>query len=469
MGYTAQDLVDHLLVSTGGGAQDAEHRAVRMAAVHAAREVFQVRNWLWHTRTGTFTTGEISTTGNMTRGQPYIYLTNAANVYPGRIIQLSPDPFLQSTRVVASLGGNVFQINQTPGATIAHGAIVASVTSGNSYIQFTAGQLSFLQTLVPNLLVSFGANGVNDGVFGAPVLVASVDTNNYRVTLKRADGSTPTALVTSASVTCNFATPTAYSVLAQTYYDLPADVKDIDALITETVGTLHQYLTPQEWQRLEVNTRGAGEPYYYTIMRSDVNPDRWQVRFVGVPTNGTIVNYTYRYIPKELKYTGYETTSRQGTITVSGAPSTTVTGNGTAFPQDIAGCVLRIGTAANDPTPIGGNSPYAYERTIASVSGQTITVTEALPANLTQVKYSISSPLEASQTMYSAMLSAAEMWYARLAGKPAAEVVALFNRDLRQAMENDVVSPLSGRPPVLYDYPTPRTLGWQSRLSNDVG
>jgi hypothetical protein len=69
--------------------------------------------------------------------------------------------------------------------------------------------------------------------------------------------------------------------------------------------------------------------------------------------------------------------------------------------------------------------------------------------------------------MYTAILSAVEMWYARIAGKPAADAINIYNRDLRIAMENDTLSPRSGRP-IGSPYPTPRSHGWHSELMPDL-
>lgn len=48
MYYAAQDLMEYLMASTGGGAQDSEHRALRAAIHHAYRDVCQARDWMWH-------------------------------------------------------------------------------------------------------------------------------------------------------------------------------------------------------------------------------------------------------------------------------------------------------------------------------------------------------------------------------------------------------------------------------------
>ena len=380
MTFTAQDVVDHLLTTTGGGAQDGEHRAVRQAVIHGVREVFQTRQWLWHTKTGYFTTQQISTTATaIISGSNQITVASSTGMVVGRLLDIPADYFSYPVRITAISGTTV--------------------------------------TLDAAAKKTKGAETV--------------------------------------------------TVLVQTYYDLPADLKDIDALVTDTVGTLHCYITPQEWQRLETNSRGSGEPYYYTLMRSDVFSDRYQVRFVGVPQNATVVHYTYRYIPKLVKYMGYEPVCRKGTVAVS---SSTVTGTGTQFPADCAGAVIRFGSATTEADPIGALSPFQQEREIGSRQSDTaLTLSTPITGSISgTVKYALSDAIDCSPQMYTAVLSAAEMWYARLAGKPAIEAVQLFNRDLRLAMENDVVSPLSGRPRML-DYPTARSMGWKSAPLPDQG
>jgi hypothetical protein len=377
---TAQDVVDYLLAATGGGAQDGEHQAVRLAVVNGVRDVMQCKQWLWHTKTNSFVSANVTATvisNGITEGSRTVALSSAAQMVVGRLVACG-DFFDEPCRIV-SIQGNVITVDKTAKRNI------------------QAGELPLTLTM-------------------------------------------------------------------QTFYDLPADLKDIDTLVTHTVGTLHCYLSPQEWQRLEVNTRGTGEPYYYTIMRSDVNPDRYQIRFVGIPANGTTVHYTYRYIPRAIAFMGYEQACRRGTVSASG---TTVTGDGTGFRAAMEGCIIRFGTTTTEPEPVGSLTPYRVERTVVDVTSITsmkVDVVTGLPA---LTKYSISDPLDASPQMYTAILSAAEMWYARIAGKPYDAAMQTYVRDLRMAMENDVVAPLSGRPPGGH-YPTPRSMGWHSQLQQDL-
>lgn len=378
--FSAQDIVYHLLTATGGGAQDGEHHAVRGAVLHGVREVLQVRDWLWHTKTGSFTTAEVSTTATSTgivAGQYTINVANATGFYVGRLVYVDPGYFDLSIRVV-SVTGNVITVDRPASTTKLAG--------------------------------------------------------------------------------------TAVNVRGQTFYDLPVNLKDIDALVSDVVGTLHCYLSPQEWQRLEINTRGAGEPYYYTIMRSDTSPDRYQVRFVGVPTGGTVLHYTYRYRPVDIRLMGYEQICRQGTVSVSG---TAVTGVGTDFPTQCIGSVIRFGSANGEADPLGALTAYQEERLISSRSSTTALTLTANGPTMSGVKYAISDLIDCSPQMYTAVLSAAEMWYARLAGRSAKDAVPLFNRDLRLALEADVVSPLSGRPRSI-SYPTYRSMGWKSAQLPDT-
>lgn len=413
---TAQDIVAYLIASNAGGAQDGEHTAIRQAVMHGVRDVLQCREWLWHTTTGSFTTTQTRTLGTVTAGSSDIVVSDPTGFVPGRVVSVQSEYFPRTIRIV----------------------------SVNGYI------------VTVDVPATKSASGIQ--------------------------------------------------VIPQNYFDLPADLRDIDTLVTNTVGTLHCYVSPQEWQRLEVNTRGAGEPYYYTVMRSDMYPDRYQIRFVGVPTNGTVVHYTYRRRPAPIKYMGYERLARQGTVSLSlvGDENTpTVSGTGTAFPQDSVGCYIRFGATGMDADPVGSTTPFVMERRVekwnsatslivsdktiynrSGVNGPTLMdeydggvvgmPTPVMPVYADpygtlppNTKYALTDIIDASPQMYTAILSACEMWYARMAGKQADAALAMFNRDLRLAMEADVVAPYSGRPHNT-PYPTSRSMGWHSELMPDT-
>lgn len=425
---TAQDLVAYLLAANGGGAQDGEHEAVRQAVIHGVREVIQCRDWQWYTRTSGFFTQKLATNGTTTANSEYVQVGDGSLFIPGRIVRVASSTFRDPVRVV-SVDGNVVRFDQ------------------------------------------------------------------------KAKGSA-----------------TAVQMEPQQFYDLPVDCKNIDALTTNTVGTLHCYIPPMDWQRLEVNSNGAGEPYYYTVMRSDVNPDRMQIRFVGHPVDHVHVQFTYRVSPKPIKYMGYERLARTGTVQLHNVSNQmTVTGTKTNFPQDCAGAYIRFGSPGMPAEAHGSTNPFLFERRIEkwqTTSSLLVSDTTAydrpgpdgigeqainfdaghlnlqqvpedyvdgnlnttystslwsqndtpLPAN---TQYSITDVIDTSPTMWTAVLSAAEMWYARTAGKPSSTPLQTFNRDLRIAFENDDISPLKGRPPSGL-HGTPRSFGWYSTQMPDI-
>jgi hypothetical protein len=136
---------------------------------------------------------------------------------------------------------------------------------------------------------------------------------------------------------------------------------------------------------------------------------------------------------------------------------------------DCAGSVIRFGSEGMDAEAQGATIPYLLERPITAVASATsMTIDNVAPSLPANTKYAITDVIEASPQMYTAILSACELWYARIAGKSSEGPMATFNRDLRIAMENDVLAPRSGRPHST-PYPTSRSMGWHSELMPDIG
>lgn len=324
---------------------------------------------------------------------------------------------------------------------------------------FTTGKLTVTATFTSgaSTITVTSAAGL---VPGRRISGAGIDVNS------RIQSISGTTVTLTANTT---AAGTGVTLSVETTYILPENVRDIDSLLTRTTGIVNVYLNPVEWKQMDTVVVGNGDPLFYTVMRSDdpAHPDRYMVRFLGVPTDGLEVTYSYRFQPKPIKYMGFESAARSGTVSVSG---TAVTGNSTAFPADCVGSVLRLGTAANSPEPLGGLFPYAAQQTITARASTTALTVDATPGTFSGVRYVITDVLECSSMMYTAVLSAAEMWYARITGKPAQQAMATYARDLRLAMEQDVVNPISGqRNSVFLKYPTPRSMGYYSPQLSDQG
>ena len=87
--YTAYDVIEYLLSSTGGGAQDQEHRALRQSLFHGYRDLMSVRDWKWHQANDTIslTSADLVTTYRLPWGVQHRRCLHAAAQDRGRVRQ----------------------------------------------------------------------------------------------------------------------------------------------------------------------------------------------------------------------------------------------------------------------------------------------------------------------------------------------------------------------------------------------
>jgi hypothetical protein len=234
------------------------------------------------------------------------------------------------------------------------------------------------------------------------------------------------------------------TVANKNIYLLPEDCSSVDALVSPDNTTITSYISPAEWMRLEQSNLTLGEPLYYTVMKSSdpIKFDRWEIRIAGKVPDGTVLRYTYRRRPKPLTLMGYETQCRTGYVSVAG---TAVTGKNTNFPTRCVGAILRVGTPGNYPEPLSGMYPYQAQAKITTRDSDTSASLDAAIGDFSDCRYVISDHLDVSPNMFTAILTGAELWMARMMGKNIDGALGLFQRDLKLAMEGDLVAPLSGR------------------------
>lgn len=370
MYYSVQDVVDHLISVSGGGAQDAEQRDLRSAVHHAYRDLVNARDWQWHVT------------------QSRIMLEAAETV----------------TVTVGSSGATV---------TRSSGSWPTNAANYRVYIDGVVAQVA---TRTSSTVLTLSSSLKFPSSF---------------------DGSGKTAIVYRNS------------------YQLPADFRNMDALITQDRTSITSYVSPTEWARIERSVLLSGDPVYWTVMRDETStiPDRWVVRVCGYPSAADTLDYTYRRKINPPRYTGYETSARAGTVTCSA--STSVTGVNTGFKSDMVGCVLRvIDSTVNHPEPASGIYPFTEQSVIGSVASTTsLTLKDALSSIYSGHKYVVSSLLDLSEGMFSALLSGAELWLSRMRKQNVSEAAQSYLRDLRLAMEADQMSPISGRRSALYGHP----------------
>lgn len=304
----------------------------------------------------------------------------------------------------------------------------------------------------------FGTGTTWSGVTGLAAypqhFTLRVADRNYQLLTYADDGE-----VTVASDGLSVAAGSSYT-LFRSIYPLPSDFRNLDEPSDEYNWWAGLYVTPDQAMKLERVSNSSGEPYHWTIIK-DPHSNGWAIKIVGYPTRQETLDFTYRRTARPIRYSGHEAALRQGTIARTGQ---TVTGSGTAFTIAMVGSVLRVGDTTNSPGPIESLTPWVSEAKIAGYLGGTSISTDITGSISATTKYLITDPIDIPQHMYSAMDSCCDYWLARIRGVKTEEAYGLYQRDLRLAMEQDQLAPLSGRSRHVW-----HDGGWRSPLLADVG
>jgi hypothetical protein len=280
-----------------------------------------------------------------------------------------------------------------------------------------------------------------------------VGENIARVASRTSD----TAIVLDSRLPLKTAASSDPYALYRTVYPLPADFRNMDEPSDEYNWWAGLYVTPDQAMKLERVSNTSGTPLHWTIIK-DPDSTGWAIKLMGYPTERETIDFTYRRSARPIRYSGHEAALRQGTISRSGS---TVTGAGTAFNAAMVGSVLRVGDTTNFPGPIEALTPWIEEAKITAHSSATeITAGSGTIASTT--KYLITDPIDVATHMHQAMDSACDYWLARIRGVKTEEAFGMYQRDLRLAMEQDQLAPISGRSRNVW-----HDGGWRSPLLAD--
>lgn len=216
-------------------------------------------------------------------------------------------------------------------------------------------------------------------------------------------------IVTSGnSPVSNIAAGTAFK-LFQSQYTVPSDFQDI-YIVTSSSFPYQSYITPEEWFTIQRIFAFSGTPRYWTIAGS-TNPKYGRKSLLVDPAPSTDAPHVflYRRMARELRYSGSETASNQGTVTLT-VGSATITGVGTAFNARMVGSVIRVSDSTTDiPGGLGSLNPYTEEFVIKAFSDSThVVATAAAVSAYTAVKYRISDPIDIDDCMIAPMRSGVE-------------------------------------------------------------
>jgi len=268
------------------------------------------------------------------------------------------------------------------------------------------------------------------------------------------------AVVLDSSVTfpANF-TGQAYAMYRMSY-PLPDDFRNMDEPTDEYNWWSGVYVTPDQAMKLERVTNSSGTPLHWTIIKDPLSTG-WVLKLIGYPTEVETIDFTYRRTARPIRYSGHEAALRQGTIARTGDA---VTGTGTAFSAAMVGSVLRVGDSTNFPGPIESLTPWVSEALVTGHSSATALTTGESGTIGSSTKYLITDPIDIAPHMQQAMDSCCDYFLARIRGVKPDDAFALYQRDLRLAMEQDQMAPLSGRSRNIY-----HDGGWRSPLRPDRG
>lgn len=255
-------------------------------------------------------------------------------------------------------------------------------------------------------------------------------------------------------------------VLYQTDYPLPADFRNMDEPSNEFNWWSGLYLKPDEAMKLERVGNRSGRPWHWTVLKNP-NGSGYILKLVGYPTSQETLDFTYRRYPRQIRYSGHEAGSRYA-VTADGSGNALAVGSPGSFNGSMVGSILRVGDTANYPGPLESMTPYASEHAIISLALTNATDdTAALSPGeefVGNVKVIVTDPADVARHMEVALHSCAAYWLDRIRGGKAEQSFSTYQRDLRLALEQDQLAPLSGRTREIW-----HDGGWRSPLKADEG
>lgn len=290
-------------------------------------------------------------------------------------------------------------------------------------------------------------------------LIAGVATRNSDTVL---------TLDSTLTYPSNYSGGQAY-VLYRTDYPLPADFRNMDEPSNEYNWWSGLYLKPDEAMKLERVGNRSGRPWHWTILKNPKGTG-YILKLVGYPTSKETLDFTYRRYPRAMKYSGHESIARFATTlggSSGGVDPAEIAVTGASFQSDMVGSIIRVGTASEYPGSIESINPYLLERQILTISSLLIdndligidpTVDFAASRSL------VTDPADVARHMQTALFSCCEYWLTRIRGGKADQAFSTYQRDLRLAMEQDQLAPLSGRTREIW-----HDGGWRSPLKADEG
>lgn len=196
--------------------------------------------------------------------------------------------------------------------------------------------------------------------------------------------------------------------LFQDKVTLPELFQNMGVTVSGGDGMLLTYMSPEEYVYQRSFGQELGLPTRYTIMNDPDVIGRYALALYPSPDETRTYYVKYQRAYRELKLTGDETTSQQGTVTIASG-SRNVTGTGTAFNSNShKNAILRVGDTTNVPTGIRYLHPWIEQFQIAHVAASSgaaaMILRSAAGQTFTTAKYIITDPIDIPPELEQAFL-----------------------------------------------------------------
>ena len=192
-------------------------------------------------------------------------------------------------------------------------------------------------------------------------------------------------------------TPLTYT-LVQDSYRLPVDFGSVGEIVSMGFSRELYYVPPGEFVEYQRSNVTQGNPYIFTVVWDWRRLGSLSMQFYPPPNALYTFDFSYQRQGRALNSHGLNpvVAYTDGSASV-GASSTSVTGTGTAWTPDMAGCVIRFSSSPSSKTPTGpgGASPFYVQRIVTSVSSPaSLTIDAVTGTALTSVPHAISDPVD---------------------------------------------------------------------------
>lgn len=289
---------------------------------------------------------------------------------------------------------------------------------------------------------STGEFTIDTGTFPAWAELAIVQVGDVWSLVKTRSSSTVLVADDVMRPIADIATGTAFSIY-KAIYPLSFDLKSMGNPLDESDdGTLAQVEFSDWMARARYDANSGNELNTFALAGHPYVPGRYVLLAHPYADTNRTLDFPYQRYPRRLRYNGYDSPCRTGTITAAGV--TTITGTSTLFESDMVGAILRFArTASVYPEGIGGTNAYKQQVYVTSFSTTTsIGVHEAVTVTANQ--YTISDPLDLPRPLLDAFWRACEWKLSVRLKLPAVDRAEMdYVRALEKAKDSD--SPIRTR------------------------